>query len=202
MSRRRRDPSATAASGASAALSSSPSRKSERATAPTLARRRPQRRTTATRITSSHRPGSAMPADGGGAARRREREHGRPLAVAEEPLPAPGLGAYAASTMTAASATSQRFAWWSGQPAARSAARRAPRRRARPGRSAMLRSRFRGPQLPVHRQVRPYVVPDLSPDRGSRRSEMPPSACVSSLGITHTLFASPCAIWGSTCRYW
>ena len=49
-------------------------------------------------------------------------------------------------------------------------------------------------QLPVHRHVCPYVVSGFSPDRGSKRSVIPPSAWVSSLGITHTLFASPCAI--------
>ena len=27
-------------------------------------------------------------------------------------------------------------------------------------------------------------------------------ACVTSLGMIHTLFASPWAIWGSTWRYW
>ena len=37
---------------------------------------------------------------------------------------------------------------------------------------------------------------------GRIRSATPPRARVSSLGITHTLFASPCAICGSTCRYW
>ena len=29
-----------------------------------------------------------------------------------------------------------------------------------------------------------------------------PSACWNSLGMIQTLFASPCAICGSTCRYW
>ena len=29
-----------------------------------------------------------------------------------------------------------------------------------------------------------------------------PRACVSSLGITQILFASPCASCGSICRYW
>ena len=56
-----RSTSATAASGDIAALSIRPSRKSERATAPKLAVRLRQRRTTATRITSSQRPGRAIP---------------------------------------------------------------------------------------------------------------------------------------------
>ena len=29
-----------------------------------------------------------------------------------------------------------------------------------------------------------------------------PSACENSDGITKILFASPCASWGSICRYW
>src|SRR5262249_39032405 len=57
-------------------------------------------------------------------------------------------------------------------------------------------------QLPGHRPVCAYVAPGFPPDRASNRSATPPSACVSSLGITHTLFASPCAICGRTCRYW
>src|SRR5205823_14310888 len=56
-------------------------------------------------------------------------------------------------------------------------------------------------QLPVYRQRGPHVVAEFS-DGGRIRSEIPPSARVSSLGITQTLFASPCAICGSTCRYW
>jgi len=56
-------------------------------------------------------------------------------------------------------------------------------------------------QLPGHRQLRPYVVSESSLTWGSKRSEMPPSAFVSSLGITHTLFESPWAIWGRTWRY-
>ena len=53
-------------------------------------------------------------------------------------------------------------------------------------------------QLPGHRQPHPHVVSDFSPDRGSTRSEMTPRAFVISLGITQTLFASPCAICGRT----
>ena len=52
---------ATAASGVSAALSSRPRTKSESAIAPTVVRARGARRTTATRITSSQRPGNAIP---------------------------------------------------------------------------------------------------------------------------------------------
>ena len=53
---------------------------------------------------------------------------------------------------------------------------------------------FQRGQPPIYRQVCPYLVAESSPDGGSRRSERPPSALVSSLGITHTLLASPCAI--------
>jgi len=49
-------------------------------------------------------------------------------------------------------------------------------------------------QLPIYRQVCPYVVAESSLAGGRSRSERPPSARVSSLGITQTLFASPCAI--------
>ena len=48
----------------------------------------------------------------------------------------------------------------------------------------------------------PHFVASLSSACVSSRSLIPPSAEVSSLGITHTLLASPWAIWGSTCRYW
>src|SRR5262249_10042970 len=42
---------------------------------------------------------------------------------------------------------------------------------------------------------------DLSLPPDVRRPPRLPSACVSSLGMIHILLASPCAIWGSTCRY-
>ena len=45
-------------------------------------------------------------------------------------------------------------------------------------------------------------IASFSSDRGRTALKCRPSAWVSSLGITQTLFASPWAIWGSTWRYW
>ncbi len=141
-------------------------------------------------------------ADRGCSARRRQREHGGPLAAQEQALPAPGLRSVG---------TEQDHPGEPDEPEVRVMERPARPREVAHDESRHHESREdedgvektlqREGQLPGHRQLRPYVVSESSLAWGSSRSEMPPSAFVSSLGITHTLFASPWAIWGRTWRY-
>jgi len=136
-------PIATPASGLSAALSSRPSRKSERATAPKLTRERLQRRTTATRSTSSKRPGSAMPpTEAAPPAAASVSTAGR-SSLRKSRCQPHAFVRYAPSMTKPASATSQKFAWCSGQPASAKWRATSPATTTAASTNRTLRRRFR-----------------------------------------------------------
>src|SRR5262249_6489474 len=120
----------------------------------------------------------------------------------EETLPAPRLDRIGAEHHEAGGRDEPRVRVMQRPPRTREMPGDEPGDRERNNDEERVEKTFGREQLPLYRQNGPYVVSEFSPARGSIRSEMPPSARVSSLGMTHTLFASPCAIFGSTCRYW
>ena len=175
------------------------SRKSESATAPMLARLR-QRRTTATRITSSHRPGSAIPPTDAAPPAAASVSTAGALAATEEMLPPPRLR----GVRSQEDHRGERDEPEVGAVQRPAGPREVPRHEGNPTAMAtrtklMLRMRLsesncRGIPAEEPPTCTPYVVSDFSSDGGSIRSEIRPSACVSSLGMIHILLESPWAI--------
>ena len=202
---RARTDSATAASGETAALSIRPSRKMESATAPKLAVRLRHRRTTATRITSSQRPGRAIPpTDAAPPAAASVRTAGRCSVRNRRCQP------HAFASVRAEEDDCRETDQPEVGPVERPAAQRAMTCDERghdesDQHETDVEEALESQGVNRYRQRAAEPHPSLCSVfvlRCGVGSRMPPSADVSSLGITHTLLASPCAICGNTCRYW
>ncbi len=151
--------------------------------------------------------GQRDPADRRSTAGGREREDGRPLLGAEQTLPAPCLGGVGAEEDDGCEPDEPEVGAVE-RPAAVGEMARDERGHHESDQheagieEALERQGLKRLSAAAPPTRIPHFVASLSSACGRSRSLIPPSADVSSLGITHTLLASPWAICGSTCRYW